>query len=616
MVNLWMHGRVAVNTRLKRGGKCLFYYLLSTVLLILTAGEAIASSPFDPFIGQPAPEIVQSISRETTGLIEVQSFKFLSRTLPDGSQVLIYALLASPKTDGKYPAILVCHGGGASADQLRPSIEDWAKRGYVALCFDEPGIGGRGMKSDGPWDAKKWGVWGFRPEVSDNRLFDGVVAGLKAFALLKAQKNVDVGNIGITGGSWGGYLTTMLSGLLGDQVKAAFATYGGGFYDKGTIFMENLADLPEKEKNRWLDNMDAGAYVGGIRANFFGAYAANDWFFWPSSIMQTYDAITSPKNLVFSPNTSHVLNFLGGNVGATPVDQFVHRAMQEIDWMNWHLKKEGGPFPQCRVASAPARKGAFIEVEFQVEGPASIVTSKVWYSFGETPWRTRLWQEVEAKKSDESLYRASIPVEEVDQPINWFALVSDSRNISVSTPVSELLPTSLGFTVADRHAGYFAEDFETKSSQRRWRPYYENDQARKKGSYQLNGEAAHDGSTGLTLAGAITVDCFGLRGVALSQSAQGIRFWVKSTSSTGFDIELLDENATGGYQAWKNHQNNPGPEWKQIILRWEDFSPTFNSPPSPHFIPTKSLAKLRISTPDQAKLAFDSFETMTRNPSP
>jgi dienelactone hydrolase len=590
-------------------------HALTAIICLLCVGmsatgrAAEAPDLFAPYIGQAAPEITQEIARETTDAIEVRSFRFLSRTLPDGSRVEIYALMASPVADGKYPAILVCHGGGASADQLRPSIEDWARHGYVAMCFDEPGIGGRGMKSTGPWDENKWGVWTFRPGLTDNRLYDGIVAGLNAFALLRAQDKVDRGSIGVTGGSWGGYLTTVLCGLLGDQVKAAFAVYGGGFFDEGTVFQENLSDLPEKERQRWLETLDASIYAKDIKAAFFGAYAANDWFFWPPSVMKTFNTITARKQLVFSPNTSHILNFMGGNVGATPINQFVHRAVQEIDWMDLYLKGEGQPFPECHMAGTPARRGDAVEVSFQVESPTPIITAQVWYAYGDTPWRTRYWQEAVVEK-DRNVYRAHIPVEEVDQPIDWFALVSDSRNISTSTPMARLIPSAYGFRASDGEPSYFQENFEFVKVGRRWSPDFPGGEARKKCAYAFSEEAAHDGRKGLQITGPMAIDCHGIRGSSLSDpSVLGIRFWVKSTGTTGFDIELADEGPDARYQIWENHQDNPGPKWTQVTLRWKDFSPTGGT--HGPYTPKQALAKLRIVVPEGGELSFDTFETVT-----
>ncbi len=519
--------------------------------------------------------------------------------------------MGAPQAPGKHPAVLICHGGGASAEQLRPAVEDWARLGYVALAFDNPGIGGRQIKSKGPWDEKSLGIWTFPPDSPENRLFDSVVAGLNAFALLKSQDNVDSENIGITGGSWGGYMTTMLCGLLGDQVKAAFAAYGGGFYDQGTVFMADLAQLPEPARQRWLSTLDPGRYAGNIEAAFFGAYAANDWFFWPESVMKTYNAIRSHKQLVFSPNTSHGLNFAGGNLGASSVDQFQHRALQEVDWMNYYLKNEGDPFPECQVSGKPSRKGKFLEVAFQAASSYSIVSAKVWYSYGDTPWRTRNWLEADVEITRKG-YLASIPVEEIDQPIDWFALVSDSRDISVSTPMARMVPSAYGFRRSDGKPSYFTEDFEFLKVGRRWPPSFPQG-ASKRGTFAFTGEAAHHGTKGLKLTGAITMSCHGIRGNALSDpDVEGIRFWVKSASDTGYTVELSEEDTDGNYLVWENHQDAPGSNWTEVTIPWDDFSPASGNPSKGHFIPSADLAKLSLTAPEGAELYFDSFETITR----
>ncbi|MDQ9446588.1 hypothetical protein RF158_11415, partial [Escherichia coli] len=74
-------------------------------------------------------------------------------------------------------------------------------------------------------------------------------------------------------------------------------------------------------------------------------------------------------------NSSHALTFPGGNKGSTPVDARVHRAKQEIDWMEYHLKAMGSPFPVCQIKDGPKRDGGGIRVGFTVKSPVPITNA-------------------------------------------------------------------------------------------------------------------------------------------------------------------------------------------------------------------------------------------------
>ena len=90
----------------------------------------------------------------------------------------------SPSKSGLKPGVLVCHGGGGYADMVAGAVIGWAKRGYVSVCQDQPGIGNRSkFRSSGP--CCRPGASSFkivsRPE--DSALFDGVVAALNGLRL-------------------------------------------------------------------------------------------------------------------------------------------------------------------------------------------------------------------------------------------------------------------------------------------------------------------------------------------------------------------------------------------------------------------------------------------------
>lgn len=113
-------------------------FIIGLLVLGLRAGE---HSLFAPYLGDAPPQILEIIETKNEDSIEITRLRFLNRTLPDNSIVSIYGILARPaEKSARRPAILVCHGGGATADHVEPAVKHWASLGYVAFCQDEPGI--------------------------------------------------------------------------------------------------------------------------------------------------------------------------------------------------------------------------------------------------------------------------------------------------------------------------------------------------------------------------------------------------------------------------------------------------------------------------------------------
>lgn len=563
--------------------------------------HAAPPSIFAPYLGDTPPQVLETIETKTEGAIEITRLRFLNRTFPDNSNVIIYGILARPiAKSSPRPAILVCHGGGAMADHVEPAVKDWANRGYVAFCQDEPGIAdAKKMRSTGYWGQDR-NPWRCKPDPTRNQLYDGILAALNGFNLLRSQPDVDPDRIGVTGGSWGGYMTTMVSGLKRDRVKAAFAVYGGGFYDHGTVLQEALARRGAANRAVWLEHFDASHVAGDITASYFFAAAACDWFFWPPSVQATLDKIRSPKNQAFSPNTSHALAFPGGNTGATPVDSRVHRAVQEIAWMDYHLKGEGKPFPVCSVSENPIRDGGGIRVTFQATGPVPVTAASVWYSYGETPWRTRYWKKLECRADAEGRYQATLPVEEPDQPLDWFGLATDERKISVSTSLRRVDPTALSFTDADRRPVLWTAPIHVRGGvgTRPWHPPYDGKRYRD-GRHRLLSDA-FNGQPAIQITGHYVLDCFGLRGLSLTRDqTTGLSFQARSPGGTGFTVQIVNEASDAVYHVWETNQENPGQGWKKVQILWSDFRPVA---PATSPMLSEKTAKLRIITPAGADL--------------
>ena len=584
-----------------------------SLLVVTSSAPAAETNCFAPFLTDTPPKIVEELSKEVKDGVEVTRMKFLNRVVPEsGREVLIYAILARPVTPGKHPGMLVCHDGGGYADMVASQAVGWAKRGYVAICQDQPGICNRAKaSSSGPCVEK--GASGFRilTKPSDSALFDGVAAALNSLALLRSQPDVDTSHIGVWGGSWGGYMTTMVCGLAGNRVHAAFSVYGCGFYDVSSTWRYAVERLSPARQKIWVENLDAGRRAHGITAAYFHTAAANDWFFWPGAVMRTLAEIPGEKNYVFSPNDSHCIRQPGGTHGPPRINHRFNRTHMEILWLDYYLKREGKPFPKAKAVGAPKREGNAVRVEFQVNAPEPITKATLWRAAGELPWRMKWWESTPAKEIGNGRYSGLLPIEEPGQPVHWIGIVTDKRNVSVSTLVQTLEPKPLGF-VADGHPlATFREDFEDVSGHRRWRKKYAD---RRPGRYRIRTEAAHAGKYGVEIEpGGFSLACWGLRAAALERAkVTRIRFWVRAVDKpcplpiVGVQAEIADGRR---YRwQWKNAPKEPiGTQWQAVEVPLADLEPV-GKPPLPMLSP--KLGQLRFATTKQTHVYIDDVEAL------
>ena len=130
---------------------------------------------------------------------------------------IITALLWVPfnlKRDGSNPALVLPHGGptGQMVDSWNTKVAALTSRGYICLAPNPRGSTGYGL------DFQKANF----QDLGGGDLKDEI-AGVE---FLKATGYVDPNKIGITGGSYGGFMTLMAIGKAPDIWAAAVELYG------------------------------------------------------------------------------------------------------------------------------------------------------------------------------------------------------------------------------------------------------------------------------------------------------------------------------------------------------------------------------------------------------
>jgi len=375
-----------------------------------------SGDPFAQYLDGKAPVITKVLS-DSGG---IKRLLFHSRDV-QGIPTLIHAAVIRPAEPGNYPGLLVLHGGGGAAE-IERGIK-WAKQGYIVVTLDLPGIAdGKKLKlSSGYWKELAYGSKRFT-NIDNSTIFDAVLAALQGLYLLRNEPGVT--SIGVTGVSWGGYMTTMLSGLAPSYINASFSSYGSGYYDSGSTFIKDLDTMRAEERAAWLQYLDAGRRTKNIAAPFFIAAASNDNWFYPPAVQATLQGSDAPVNHFFAANANHAAPVPGGN----SVKERTGTMDMELAYFNYYLKGEGAPLP---VISSEGTSNT--NVQFYVESETDIKNVTVHYSTDST-WTKRKWIAAQANpvKDKPGWYEATLPESAKAKGSWWFASASDARPLTVS----------------------------------------------------------------------------------------------------------------------------------------------------------------------------------------
>lgn len=218
---------------------------------------------------------------------------FFSGAPYHGSPTRVFAWIGVPRLPAGQlaPGIVLLHGGGGTA--FESWVKLWVDRGYAAIAIDHFG----GMPD--PLDAKArprnpaGGPTGgsavfsqLGEPLTDQWPFHAVTAAVRALSLLRAEPGVDPERIGVTGISWGGYLTCLFAGV-DSRLRFAVPVYGCGYY-KDSVFAGAIAKRPAAESALWFSHWDASNYLSSVRAPMLWVNGTNDHFFWLPAWQQSY----------------------------------------------------------------------------------------------------------------------------------------------------------------------------------------------------------------------------------------------------------------------------------------------------------------------------------------
>lgn len=288
------------------------------VILDLTSGRVDA--PFQLAMASLDPKTLP-----TSSIVTYKSF--------DGT--LVSAILTMPfnlARDGSNPAIVIPHGGptGQTMDGFSKSATALASRGYLVIQPNPRGSTGYGMAFQ---------TANFQ-DLGGGDLKDELAA--KDF--LVATGYVDTKRVGITGGSYGGFMTLMAIGRAPDAFAAAVQQYG--IIDWRTMWEHEDAGLQSYQKSllgepsRFPKVYDASSpltYIKDAKAPLLSLQGENDIRVPRGQAQQVTDALKAKGNIaevVFYPAEGH---------GFAKRENQVDALKRVIAWFDTYLKPGQSP---------------------------------------------------------------------------------------------------------------------------------------------------------------------------------------------------------------------------------------------------------------------------------
>lgn len=181
-----------------------------------------------------SPKVYNVVKRDN-GITEL----YLEGQPYKGKPTRFFALYSAPKKpfptkSGKTPGVVLVHGGGGSA--FEQWVTKWNDAGFAAISIavegqlDQKDANKKWLKHAYSGPSRKGIYSDANNSISDQWMYHAVSATITARKFLAAQPNISKSDIGLTGISWGGVITSTVIGF-DPSFKFAIPIYGNGFLD-------------------------------------------------------------------------------------------------------------------------------------------------------------------------------------------------------------------------------------------------------------------------------------------------------------------------------------------------------------------------------------------------
>jgi hypothetical protein len=172
--------------------------------------------------------------------------------------------------------------------------------------------------------------------VTDQWSYHAVSVAIRSHSFLRAQTGVDPKRIGVTGISWGGYLTSIVASL-DDRFRFGIPIYGCGFLGYDSAWLKDFAKLGPERAKKWLTLWDPSSYLPLGRRPMFWINGTNDFAYVMSSWQKSYRLPKGDRLLSLQVRMKH-----SHPDGAKPEEIFAYAESVLRDGTPLvHLEKQG-----------------------------------------------------------------------------------------------------------------------------------------------------------------------------------------------------------------------------------------------------------------------------------
>jgi dienelactone hydrolase len=336
------------------------------------------------------------------------------------TRVFAYCGVPQGPPGTKFPAMVLIHGGGGTA--FDRWVRVWTARGYAAIAMDLCGCVPEGKYGDwkrheqgGPagWDASFGQV---DEPIEDHWQYHAVSAILRAHSLLRSMPEVDAEKIGVTGISWGGYLTCLVAGVDQRFIFAA-PVYGCGYLGDNSAWLPTFEKAGPEKAGRWLDLWDPSRYLPNTKMPVLWVNGTNDFAYPMDSWQKSYRLPKTPHTLCLRVRMPHG----HGPAGENP---------EEIHVYANALLKSGMPLPTI-TGQGREKNEAWITYESQ----APLVRAELNFTRDTGKWQDRKWESAAATIDvNKEKVICQLPAETTVYYVNVF----DNRECAVSSMHEEV----------------------------------------------------------------------------------------------------------------------------------------------------------------------------------
>ena len=288
--------------------------VLSLLSIAITAAVAAADEkpPQIPWDLNPllkAPQFQPAADFDANGVRGV----FFDGLPWKGKPTCVFAFVGVPdhKPGEKVPAMVLIHGGGGTA--FAKWVQFWNSRGYAAIAMDTCGSVPRGKYGD--WERHEKGGPGTAPgglgrfaqidePIEDQWAYHAVADAILANSLLRSLPDVDQNRIGLTGISWGGFLSCIVASL-DDRFRFAAPVYGCGFIGDNSVWLPEFSKMGKEKAAKWLRCWDPSQYLPRAKIPFLWLNGSNDFAYPLDSYQKSYSSAAGERTLCIKVRMPH-----------------------------------------------------------------------------------------------------------------------------------------------------------------------------------------------------------------------------------------------------------------------------------------------------------------------